>query len=65
MNQSSRKSTDGNGFQSSKLFRKETFSLGGTTEEDKGALVLDSEGFAVYSNVKFLKLIGKISAETG
>jgi len=27
--------------------------------------VLDSEGFAVYSNVKFLYLIGKISCETG
>ena len=27
--------------------------------------VLDSEGFAIYSNVKFLSLIGKICAETG
>lgn len=27
--------------------------------------VLDSEGFAVYSNVKFLSLIGKFAAETG
>jgi hypothetical protein len=27
--------------------------------------ILDSEGFAVYSNVKFLYLIGKISSETG
>lgn len=26
---------------------------------------IDSEGFAVYSNVKFLYLIGKISSETG
>jgi hypothetical protein len=32
-----------------------------------GALsnMLDSEGFAVYSNVKFLYLIGKIASETG
>ncbi len=27
--------------------------------------ILDSEGFAVYSNVKFLYLIGKIASETG
>lgn len=27
--------------------------------------VLDSEGFAVYSDVKFLYLIGKIACETG
>ena len=27
--------------------------------------ILDSEGFAVYSNVKFLYLIGKISSESG
>ena len=29
-----------------------------------GGGVLDSEGFAVYSNVKFLYLIGKICCET-
>ena len=27
--------------------------------------VLESEGFAVYSDVKFLYLIGKIASETG
>jgi hypothetical protein len=27
--------------------------------------ILDSEGFAVYSSVKFLYLIGKIASETG
>ena len=31
---------------------------------DNGHL-LDSEGFAIYSNVKFLYLIGKIASETG
>jgi len=29
-----------------------------------GGGILDSEGFAVYSNVKFLYLIGKICCET-
>lgn len=32
---------------------------------DDDKTILDSEGFAIYSNVKFLHLIGKIAAETG
>jgi hypothetical protein len=40
----------------------------GMTDRFLGSMIggiLDSEGFAVYSNVKFLYLIGKIASETG
>ena len=41
---------------------------GGATDRNMTSFaggILDSEGFAVYSNVKFLYLIGKIASETG